>query len=323
MRPVVATVVCIAASAGEAKAASERDARATTESSSCRYAVAYTAPPACPDPSTLERRLGPAYRVESGSVRGCADCVRGVTIADSANGYEMQLAGLESTAVERSECRELLELAVYAIEASDLPPPQCSSSGVSVGVSATPLVNLRNRQPISSVSLRGTAATEVWQVTPMLSWFPPTEVNSQVQGTQFDTLTFSGFGAGIELCRSLYSSLHLCADGLWRRVHGLPSTGRHTADASHVWTLGGGFLWRFEMASSLRLEVSPSLMGVMYSNDTWNEEVGGSVYSHAGLEASLRVGFSWDFGGSSTPVNTESLRAATRGDSSAPYGGWL
>jgi hypothetical protein len=297
----------------------DHDRAPASNDATCRYSVAYTAPATCPDATALEQRLGPSYHVERGTMNDCEACVRGIEIdaVTAQSSYRMRLAGLESTAVERAQCDELIDLAVYAIEASDLPTPECSAITGRLGLSTSPFVNVANVDHMFFTALRATLPLDSWQLTGFGLWLVPTDAPSQAPRTNITEVHFSGFGAGLEVCRDAFLAAQFCGAGMWRRVEGYAVGGEWgAAKAAHIWTLGGGLSWTLPLTTSLRFEVEPTVMAVLNGANLTAEAVGEPLYSHAGVEALLRVGFSWEFGASDTPVNTEALRAAATPTSS-------
>lgn len=314
MKSLALFTACLLAVATRTVVAHAASDRGTTASAtSCRYSVAFSAPASCPDVSALERRLGPDYRVERGTMQSCDDCVRGITIEQTSapEGYRMELAGLESTAVDRSECEDLVDLAVHAIEASDLPAPDCGQAMGRVGMSVTPFVNIANADPMVLMSLRGTVPLGFWQVTPFGTFLLPTRTPNQANASGAGALSFRGFGAGLETCHATHPRVQLCAAGQWRRLNAEAVSGNWTsAVAADIWTLGAGVAWALHLSESIRFEVEPLVMAVLGKRGLTDAATGVQLYSHAGIEALLRVGFSWEFGARDTPVGTEALRAA-------------
>jgi hypothetical protein len=254
-------------------------------------------------------------------MEACDDCVRGVAIdrRPKADSYEMQLAGLESTPVERSECSELLELAVYAIEASDLPTPECDGVTGAVGLSSIPFINVSNVDPMVLMALRATLVLGAWQMTPFALWLLPSQVPNGAESNVTSELRFTGFGAGVEACHAVLSNLQLCGGGMWRHLDGMPASNNwNVASAADIWTLGAGVAWRFPLTTSLRFEVEPMVMAVVGQRGLADADSHVQLYSHAGAEALLRVGFSWELGASNTPVNTQALRTAATPHSTSP-----
>lgn len=280
-------------------------------SGQCRYVVAYDAPQSCPDEASLERRLGPGFRIERKPLDDCPTCVRGVTITtEDADVYRLQLGGLEATTVSRTSCEELVDLAAYTIEASDLPAPDCGGPIGRIGVATTPLVNLSNRDPMLLASLRATLTLGQWWFAPSGVWLLPTQVNNRVSGTIAPQVALSGYGAGLDVCRAVESHVYLCGAGSWRRVNGVLSAGDWAPAASDVWALGGGVSLDWPLFDALHVEIAPTVMAVLGEPRLTEAASSRPLYTYAGLEAQLRVGFSWEFGANSTPINTAGVRTA-------------
>lgn len=280
---------------------------------SCRYSIAYEAPDGCPAAGTLERRLGAGYRVQPGTMDSCEDCVRGIRIRRDAAGrnHQMRLAGLESTTVERVECAELVDLAVYAIEASDLPAPTCTGTTITVGLSTTPFVNISNLDPMALTELRGTLHLGKWSITPSLLVVLPNEAPALAYGNAARDIAFKGSGASLQACRAVHSHVDLCGVGMWRYTIGILTEGYWTAaSAADVWTVGTGLAWEVPLTAAFHFELEPVFMAVLGKRGLTDVSSGVQLYNHSGFEALLRVGFSWGFGASETPVNSEALRAA-------------
>lgn len=301
---------------GAAIAGPADEGASVVEGAACRYSIAYSAPEACPSAAELENRLGPNFRVERVAVANCADCVRGITITDrssSAAMYRLELAGLEATAVQRSVCRELVELGVYAIEASDLPAPRCNEATARVGAAAVPLVDLRNREPLVLFEARVSLLLGAWQVVPFGLWMAPMTVPNRVAGTPADSLSLTGYGAGLDACRVLTSHTQVCASGMWRSLSGrLDAPGFEWGSAGSLWTVGAALAWEYPVGEHLRVEVAPALAVALTPAHVTEETAPEPLYVSGGLEALLRVGFSWEFGAGHTPINTERWRNVAR-----------
>ena len=109
---------------------------------------------------------------------------------------------------------------------------------------------------------------------------------------------------------------------MWRRLEGKAvSQGWDSVKPSNIWTLGGGVAWEVSIASALRFEVSPSVMAVLGGPHLAEETVSEPLYSHSGIEALLRVGFSWEFLGRDTPANGHDLRGDKQPVRSSDTGG--
>lgn len=278
----------------------------------CRYVIAYEAPATCPDAAAVERRLGPGFRVQRGTLDDCPTCAREVHITESNSTFRMQLGGLEATAVLRPACEELVDLAVYAVEASDLPKPDCGSPIGRIGVATTPLVNLTNVDPMLLTSLRATVTLGQWWFAPSGVWLLPTQVNNRVPGTTAAHIGLSGYGAGLDVCRGVHARVHLCGAGMWRRVSGVLSGGDWEPAATDIWSLGGGMTWDWPLLDALHVEIAPTVMAVLGEPRLTEPASPQPLYAHTGVEAQLRVGFSWELGVSSTPINTAGIRTSAR-----------
>lgn len=287
------------------------DGTPTASTEQCRYVIAYQAPETCPDAASVERRLGPGFRVQRGTIDDCPTCVRGVTITEgSGSAFRMQLGGLEATTVSRPACEELVDLAVYAIEASDLPAPDCGSPDFRIGVATTPLVNLANLDPMLLTSVRATVTLGQWWIAPSGVWMLPTQVNNRVAGTTAPHIALSGYGGGLDVCYGVHSRVHLCGSGMWRQLNGDLSPGDYKRATTDFWSLGGGVTWDWPLLDALHVEVAPTVMAVLGDPGLTQSASPSPLYTHAGIEAQLRVGFSWEFGGSNTPINTADARTA-------------
>ncbi len=278
-------------------------------SNECAYSIAYSAPASCPDISSLERRLDSSYRVQAGTLAECEDCVRGIVIerAPDEQGYRLQIAGLESTLVTRRDCNELADFAIYAIEASDLPPPQCTKSSVSVGVSAAPLMNVSNADPLFATQLRLTVPVANIELTPFGFWLPQSQVRNQVSrdgrtlNPDWEHLSLAGYGAGLDACWPLVNGLfggtnvlHLCGVGLWRRFTATPPAGSAAIDAE-LWALGGSVAWRIQVFDTINVELAPTVLVGLGDAATYATGTTDRLYQYGGVEAQMRIGVSWDF----------------------------
>lgn len=280
-----------------------------TSAEQCAYAVAYSAPPTCPDVQELQSKLDAGYRVQRGSLAECEDCVRGILIEEDkqTRGYRLEIAGLESTTVTRQDCRELAEFAIYAIEASDLPAPECTRTSVSVGVSATPLMNLSNGDPLVATQVRLTLPLGGAEITPFGFWMPESQVSNQVASNgrnlnpDWQYLSLGSYGAGLDACLPLVTGLlgndnvfSMCGVGMWRRFTARHSAGNAESDAE-LWTVGGALSFRVGLFETVHLEIAPSVLVGLGDAATYAVGTGERLYQYGGVEAQLRVGLTWDF----------------------------
>jgi hypothetical protein len=304
--------------------AHEHDAQRPNDSQ-CYHAVAYSAPSGCPDAASLEQRLGTGYHVERATLANCPQCVRAVVIEGTTEtrGYRMHIAGLESTTVTRLDCNELAEFAAYAIEASDLPPPVCTKTSAFVGVSATPLMNLSNGDPLLASTLRVTIPIGKAELTPFAVWLPQADVRNQVArdgrnlNPDWENLSLQGYGAGADVCWPLFndlfgfgqdSVLHLCGTGIWRRFTATPAIEGASVEAE-LWTVGGSIGWRASLFEAFHMEAAPTLLVGLGDAATYQSGTSDRLYQYGGLEAQLRVGFSWEFIVRKTPTHNETFRS--------------
>jgi hypothetical protein len=273
----------------------------------CTPSIAYSAPRGCPDVATVQRQMT-SYHFRPGSLSDCPDCVHGIVIVPETNGpgYRLEIAGLEATTVTRSDCNELAEFALYTIEASDLPPTICTQTAALVGVSAIPLLNTRNGDLLLATQVRLTIPIGSAELTPFGFWLPPSQVRNQARSNEYslnpdwENLDLVAYGAGLDACWTLadgllgrHGSVRICGVGLWRRFAATPSAGSAAIDAE-LWTVGGSLSGRIDLFDSLRLEVAPTLLTGLTAARTIDAATGDSLYQYNGLEAQVRVGFSWE-----------------------------
>lgn len=297
---------------------------ASSSDEACTYAIAYSAPASCPDISSIEPRLDANYRLRRGTLADCKECVHGIVIepATDENRYQLRIAGLESTTVLRNDCNELVDFALYAIEASDLPPPVCTKTSALVGVSATPLLNVENRDPLLAAQVRLTISAGPVEFTPFGVWLPESEVSNQVVrdgrslNPDWATLSVKGYGAGLDACYPLVNGLlgrsdvlSVCGVGVWRRFTAKPRVGNAALEAE-LWTLGVAASWRVGLFDSLHLELAPTVLMGLGDAATYAAGSGEELYQYGGLEAQLRVGLAWEFWAHQTRHTADPVRNA-------------
>jgi hypothetical protein len=237
-------------------------------------------------------------------------------------GYRLQIAGLESTVVRRADCSELAEFAIYAVEASDLPPPECTRTSVSVGVSATPLLNFENGDALIATQVRLTIPIARAELTPFGFWLPQTQVQNQVPrdgralNPDWESLSLGGYGAGLDACWPLVNGLlgrddllHVCGTGVWRRFRATPTTSNASAEAE-LWTVGGSISWRVGLFDSVHLELAPTVLVGLGNAATYASGTRDRLYQYSGVEAQMRIGIVWDFLVRHTRVQPEPFRTA-------------
>lgn len=278
-----------------------------SSSTGCARHIAYSAPASCPTAKALQNHLGPAYQVHSAQDE-CALCTVAITIRreDAEDDsmlmpYELELSGLEATPARRRVCHEVVALALHTVEASDhrapcapADRPRSSLLPLEVGTSVTPSIRLASQAAHTTLGVKATWLVGNVRTSANLLWIPPTQLASELDGSTFDALSLSGYGAGIDACWMTRSWLHLCGVGLWRQFNVSPTGGSWSnVEPSHVLTGGGSIAVRWQAQSGVGVELQPALLFSPFQGTTRDHDTGSVLHEHSGLEIQLRMSVAW------------------------------
>lgn len=284
-------------------------AQATSAPSESQCAVTYQAPATCPSAAAMAEAAGPHFRIVAAAAP-CANCVSHVTITaprDGSNEYTLQ-TGDEST--QSADCAELVKIAGFTVRSSHIHhDPAPTPPFVFVGLHAGQVV-AKDLQWVFGAQV-GVRLFEDWLVRPHAGWTPESRVSVLLNQDDLNP-RFTGYQAGLDVCRALTSWVAVCAQSAveWFKVSPTPDSGWDAPLATQA-MFGLGATLQTQVVSDLLLQLQPAVLIAPRPATVDEPDWSAALYERPQVQVQLRAGLAWGLGGNDPSDGTRSNFAQT------------
>lgn len=243
----------------------------------------------------MAQAAGPHFRIVRSS-DACPNCVSHITITaptDESGEYTLQ-TGDEST--RSTDCAELVKIAGFTVRSSHIHhDPAPTPPFVFVGLHAGQLV-ATDLQWVFGGQV-GVRLFDNWLIRPQAGWTPESRVSILLNRESLNP-RFTGYQAGLDLCRSVTSWVSVCAQSAveWFKVSPTPGSDWNAPLATQA-MVGLGATLQAPLVSELLLQLQPAVLVAPRPARVNEPDWSAALYERPQVQLQVRAGLAWGLGG--------------------------